>query len=70
MKVWEGYKTGNVYNDKVPGEITKIYKDGFGVKVIDGEVIFTIIQPEGRRKMKAIDFINGYHGNLIGKIIE
>lgn len=70
IKVWECYRTDEVYDFKLPGEITKIYKDGFGVKVGNGEVVFTVIQPEGKKRMKASDFINGYHENLIGKILK
>lgn len=69
IKVWECYKSEMVYDHKVNGEITKVYDDGFGVKVSNGEVVFTVIQPEGKRKMKASDFVNGYHGELIGKIL-
>ena len=69
LKVWECYRTGQIYDQKLPGEITKIYNDGFGVKTSNGEVVFTYIQPEGKKKMKAIDFVNGYHDNLVGKIL-
>ena len=70
MKVWNCYRTSNIYDLKMPGEITKIYSDGFGVKVGNGEVVFTTIQLEGKKKMRAIDFINGYHQDLIGKILK
>ncbi len=69
LKVFTCYRTDNFYSRKRDGEITKIYKDGFGVKVSNGEVVFTIVQPEGKRVMKAIDFINGYQGELVGKIL-
>ena len=39
--------------------MTAIYPDGFGVKVSNGEIIFTTVQPEGKKKMAAKDFING-----------
>ncbi|MBR3898326.1 MAG: methionyl-tRNA formyltransferase [Bacilli bacterium] len=70
IKVWECYKTLEVYDRKVNGEITKLYPDGIGVKVGNGEVVLTIIQPEGKKRMKASDFINGYHGELVGKILR
>lgn len=70
LKVWECYRTNEVYDTKVAGEITKIYDDGFGVKVSNGEVVFKIVQPEGKKAMFASDFINGYHDNLVGKILE
>ncbi len=72
LKVWKSYITENVFTGMVNGQITGIYKDGFGVKVENGEVVFTVVQPEGKSKMRAIDFINGFHdsANLIGKILE
>ncbi|MBR2708098.1 MAG: methionyl-tRNA formyltransferase [Bacilli bacterium] len=70
LKVFECYRTDVVYDNKLPGEITKIYNDGFGVNVSNGEVVFKVVQPEGKKAMLASDFINGYHGNLIGKILE
>ena len=69
LKVWESYRTNAVYDSKVNGEITKIYADGFGVKVSNGEVVFKVVQPEGKKAMLASDFVNGYHDNLIGKIL-
>ena len=70
MKVWSCYRTDKLYDFALPGEITAIYDDGFGVKCSNGEVVFTVFQLEGKRKMKATDFINGYHENLIGKILK
>lgn len=69
MKVWECYRTDNLCDDKAYGEITAIYKDGFGVKVLNGEVIFTSIQLEGKPKMNAKDFVNG-HKEIVGKILK
>lgn len=72
LKVWQSYITDNYYPNKFNGEITNIYKDGFGVKVENGEIVFTIVQPEGKQPMKAIDFVNGLlnKGNVVGKILE
>lgn len=70
VKVWECYRTDKRYDFALIGEVTAIYPDGFGVKCSNGEVVFTVIQPEGKKRMKAIDFINGYHGELIGKILK
>ena len=70
LKVWESYITDN-YPVGFNGEITAIYKDGIGVKVSNGEVVFKIIQPEGKNKMDAISFINGLRDkNIVGKILE
>lgn len=72
LKVWESYVTENYFPSKFNGEITNIYKDGFGVKVENGEVVFTVVQPEGKAIMRATDFVNGLlnKGNVIGKILE
>ena len=71
LKVYEAYITDN-YVDGFDGQITKIYKDGFGVKVSNGEVVFTVVRPEGKNKMKAKDFINGLQNKdeLVGKILD
>ncbi len=69
MKVWQAYRTDNLFELAYPGEITAIYNDGFGVKVSNGEVVFTEIQLEGKGKIKAVDFIHG-HPDLIGKILR
>ena len=70
LKVWESYRTNEIYDGKLNGEITKLYSDGFGVKVKNGEIVFKVIQPEGKKAMLASDFINGYHGSLVGKVLE
>ncbi len=70
LKVWECYRTDNVFDNKLPGEITNIYSDGFGVKVENGEVVFKVVQLEGKKAVLASDFINGYHENLVGKILN
>ncbi len=41
------------------GEITGLYDNGIGVKVFNGEIVFTVVQPEGKQKMSAIDYLNG-----------
>ena len=69
MKVWKAREGENIYDNKLPGEITNIYSDGFAVKVQNGEVVFTEIQLEGKGKMPAQNFING-HNNLIGKLLK
>ena len=70
MKVWGCYRTDKCYDNALIGEVTAIYPDGFGVKCSNGEVVFTVVQPEGKKKMKASDFINGYHGKLVGKLLK
>ena len=68
LKVWASYRTNNIFENLRNGEITKVYEDGFGVKVSNGEVVFTEVQPEGKKKMKAKDFASGH--NLIGKVLK
>ena len=70
MKVWGCYRTENIFDKALTGEITAIYSDGFGVKCGNGEVVFTEIQLEGKKKMKASDFINGYHKQLVGRVLK
>ena len=58
LKVWES-RIGDC-NDKVEcGVITNIYKDGIGVKTLDGEIVLTSIQPESKKRMKVNDYLNG-----------
>lgn len=72
LKIWESAKSNNIFPEKINGEITNIYENGFGVKVSDGEIIITQVQPEGKKKMNSIDFIRGIQnkGSLIGKILN
>lgn len=71
LKVWQARETDNVFNNLYDGQITAIYEDGFGVKVSNGEVVFTSVQLEGKKKMSAKDFINGQNNkNIIGKILD
>ena len=68
LKVWKSKVTDNHFSNLLDGEITKIYKEGIGVKVSDGEIIFTFVQPEGKKMMSGIAFANGT--NLVGKVFE
>lgn len=72
LKVWEAYPTDRYFSNMFDGQITAIYKDGFGVKVSNGEIVFTVVQPEGKKKMSAIDFLNGLQNkeSIIGKILD
>ena len=71
LKVWESVISNRVFSDKLNGEITGIYDNGFGVKVNDGEIILTVVQPEGKKKMSASDFANGMvNKGFVGKIFE
>lgn len=69
IKVWESIIGDEYFSGKLDGEIVKIYKEGIGVKTSNGVIILTVIQPEGKSKMMAINYINGLHESLIGKVI-
>jgi len=70
LKVWESYITDN-YPTGFNGEITAIYQDGIGVKVSNGEIVFKTIQLEGKKKMNALDFVNGLQDkNIVGKVLQ
>ena len=42
LKVWECIESYNTYPQLLDGTITKLYDNGFGVKVSNGEIIFTV----------------------------
>lgn len=71
LKVWK-CREGETYRpDLFDGQVTAIYPDGFGVKVSNGEIIFNNVQPEGKKKMAASDFLNGINKDeFIGKILD
>lgn len=72
IKVWECYKTDQMYPQMFNGQVTKIYKDGIGVKVDNGEIVLKTIQPSGKKRMNGADFARGYEnkGTLIGKMFS
>lgn len=72
LKVWKSYINEESYPTGINGQITNLYADGIGVKVANGEVVFTEIQPEGKSKMSASAYLNGLQNKeaLIGKILE
>ena len=68
LKIWSSR-----FSDNVPqgfnGTITAIYKDGFGVKTANGEIVVTEVQMEGKKRMSGADFANGYK-DLVGKMLS
>lgn len=70
FKVWESIISNDYASDKLDGEIVKIYKEGIGVKTSNGVIILTVLQPEGKSRMRAVDYLNGVKESLIGKIIR
>lgn len=60
LKVWAARKTKDVHPDKEPGTIYRLDEAGIGVICGDGKgVLLTEIQPEGKKKMNAQDFLRG-----------
>ena len=72
MKVWSSRISEYVDPFKLEGQILNIYDDGIGVKTNNSEIVLTEIQIEGKKKMKASDYINGLQdkNSLIGKVLE
>ena len=71
LKVWNSYVTDKTYPNKENGEITNIYKDGFGIKVSDGEIVLTDIQIEGKKRMLTSNYLNGINKeDLIGNVLR
>ncbi len=72
LKVWECIESYNTYPQLLDGTITKLYDHGFGVKVSNGEIIFTVVQPDGKKRMDAKSYANGQmsHSNFIGKVLS
>lgn len=68
LKVWAS-RIGISDKEAEYGTIINIYKDGIGIKTIDGEVIITEIQPESKKRMKVSDYLNGLNNKseLLGK---
>lgn len=72
IKIYEAIIGDGIYKEKSNGEIVRLYKDGIGIKVSDGEIILKIIKPSGSKKMNVKDYLNGLKekDNLIGKVFE
>lgn len=72
LKVWECYISDRYFSENFNGQITGIYEDGIGVKVSNGEVVLTVVQPEGKKKMRAIEFVNGVNNkeSIVGKVLS
>ncbi len=69
FKVWESIIVDEYFPNALDGEIVKLYKEGIGIKTHNGVIVLTIIQPEGKGKMKASDYLNGLKENIVGKIV-
>lgn len=69
IKIYNGYKTCDKSPDKY-GQIVKLYKDGIGVATKDFIYVITEIKLEGKKKIKAKDYLNGCKENLVGEYYE
>ena len=71
IKVWEVLTVENGNSNSKNGTILSFDKAGIHVKCSDGEVILKLIQPEGKKKMEAFNYLNGLKDkeNLIGKVL-
>lgn len=67
MKIYSVTISNNNYNNFKPGEITNFYKNGIGVKTLDGEIIITELQMEGKNKTQASSIVNNLCKDNIGK---
>lgn len=57
--------------NSIPGQIIQIYKDGIGISTLDGEIIITSLQVQGKKKMNVKDYLNGVKKeNLLNKIFK
>lgn len=72
LKVWNARMGDASHTSSFNGEIVALYEDGIAIKTDNGEIIFTEVQLEGRKRMPAKDFLNGLKDKelLIGKICE
>ena len=72
LKVFKARISDNFLETALPGEITAIYEDGFGVKASNREIVFIEVQPEGGKRMSALDYVRGLanQGKVIGKILR
>lgn len=68
IKIFSSEEIEKNYNGQI-GEIVEVLKDKIIVKVTDGAIAITELQPSGKKRMPARDFING-NKNLKGKIFH
>jgi methionyl-tRNA formyltransferase len=60
LKVWASKKTTDHNVAQVPGTIYRLDDGGIGVSTGDGTgLLLTNIQPSGKKKMEAVDFLRG-----------
>lgn len=67
MKLWQAEKTAG---HGEPGEIISADKHGIKVATNDGAILLTEIQPAGKKRMKASDYIAGLKQTIVGQIFN
>lgn len=68
VKIYKA-RIGSNKSKMIPGQVVNIYKDGFAVKTLDGEIIVDELKVEGKKKMNVVDFLNGTNKeSLLGKM--
>ena len=60
----------NNYQDKINGEIVKIDKNSFFIKVENGLIRVLEIKLEGKKRMSVREFLNGNQEDLLGIIVN
>lgn len=71
FKVYSSRISDNQYENAKAGEVVKIYKDGIGIKTLDGEIIFTDVKPFSKKRMSAASYLNGRdRDSLIGTLFK
>ncbi len=66
LKIWEAKVTGD---SGKPGEVLRADKDGIVVACGEGALAVRVLQPEGKRRMSAGEFLAG-HGLPVGGLIS
>jgi len=71
IKIWKSTIGEKLSSDTLNGSIVKFDKNGIYVKCGDGIIILNVIQPEGKKKMEAYNYINGLKNKeeLKGKVL-
>jgi methionyl-tRNA formyltransferase len=65
LKIYQARKNLSHHPKTEPGTITYIYKDGIGIETLDGEIIITEIQLEGKKKTTVQDYLNGINKEML-----
>ena len=68
VKIWDTMITDKCEEGLKPGDVYGVDKNGFYIATGDGGLRVLEIQPEGKRAMKASEFLRGY--NVYGKHFE